>query len=231
MLKFSDGIPTNERGAPRAAYSSWPCPRCWPPARRRRSRTPCRAPTGPATRSTAPGSASRRSSRPGGSRAATAAGTARLLGGVGRARRLQRQLQSARADRHRESTAPAPGGPSRAPGTSSSRPPSRGVKMRGQPRGRDVRQRDRAGQRATLVLADQTRHTTVPQDAPVSSIDLSSAEWIVEAPSECVSADYLPAPCRSPTSARRRSRSRRHRRPAGTAARSATAPGTRRRST
>ena len=46
-----------------------------------------------------------------------------------------------------------------------------------------------SGQRATLVLEDQTRHTTFRKTLRVSPIDLSSAEWIVEAPSECVSAN------------------------------------------
>lgn len=45
------------------------------------------------------------------------------------------------------------------------------------------------GQRVTLVLQNQTRHTTFRKTLQVSPIDLSSAEWIVEAPSECVSAN------------------------------------------
>jgi Peptidase A4 family len=67
--------------------------------------------------------------------------------------------------------------------------PSRGVNMRVSPGDTMFASVTVSGQQATLVLEDQTRHTTFRKTLRVSPIDLSSAEWIVEAPSECVSAD------------------------------------------
>jgi hypothetical protein len=42
-----------------------------------------------------------------------------------------------------------------------------------------------SGHRATLVLANATRHRTFRTTVSSGPIDISSAEWIVEAPSEC----------------------------------------------
>jgi hypothetical protein len=42
------------------------------------------------------------------------------------------------------------------------------------------------GHRATLILNDLTRHTRFARTFTAASIDVSSAEWIVEAPSECI---------------------------------------------
>jgi hypothetical protein len=43
------------------------------------------------------------------------------------------------------------------------------------------------GSRAQLALADTTRHWTFTRTFTPSSIDISSAEWILEAPSACLS--------------------------------------------
>ena len=45
-----------------------------------------------------------------------------------------------------------------------------------------------AGQRATIRLEDLTRHRSFHKTVFAPKIDVSSAEWIVEAPSECLSA-------------------------------------------
>lgn len=42
------------------------------------------------------------------------------------------------------------------------------------------------GHNVALVLSDQTRHVAFRRTFKASSVDLSSAEWIVEAPSNCV---------------------------------------------
>lgn len=42
------------------------------------------------------------------------------------------------------------------------------------------------GSRGVLAITDHTRHHTFRKTLHVSSIDVSSAEWIVEAPSDCV---------------------------------------------
>ncbi len=42
------------------------------------------------------------------------------------------------------------------------------------------------GHRATLTLRDLTRHTQFSKTVSTSPIDVTSAEWIVEAPSECL---------------------------------------------
>jgi hypothetical protein len=67
--------------------------------------------------------------------------------------------------------------------------PSRGVNMRVGSGDAMFASVTVSGPRTTLVLQDQTRHMTFRKTLRVSPIDLSSAEWIVEAPSECVSAD------------------------------------------
>ena len=41
------------------------------------------------------------------------------------------------------------------------------------------------GQRVTLTLNDRTRGTTFSRTVRVSPLDITSADWIVEAPSEC----------------------------------------------
>lgn len=43
------------------------------------------------------------------------------------------------------------------------------------------------GDRVTVVLQDLTRHRSFTRTLDAGSIDVSSAEWIVEAPSDCVS--------------------------------------------
>ncbi|HUA03378.1 MAG TPA: G1 family glutamic endopeptidase [Solirubrobacteraceae bacterium] len=43
-----------------------------------------------------------------------------------------------------------------------------------------------AGHQVTLVLQNRTRHRTFRKTVFAPSIDVSSAEWIVEAPSECI---------------------------------------------
>lgn len=44
-----------------------------------------------------------------------------------------------------------------------------------------------AGGRVTVAISDLTRHHTVQKAvSPAGAIDLSSAEWILEAPSECL---------------------------------------------
>lgn len=45
-----------------------------------------------------------------------------------------------------------------------------------------------SGHRATLVLANATRHRTFRTTVSSGPIDISSAEWIVEAPSDCLDA-------------------------------------------
>lgn len=67
--------------------------------------------------------------------------------------------------------------------------PSRGMGMRVRPGDAMYASVTVSGSRVTLVLENRTRHKTFRKSLRVSPIDLSSAEWIVEAPSECVSAD------------------------------------------
>jgi hypothetical protein len=67
--------------------------------------------------------------------------------------------------------------------------PSQGIRMRVSPGDSMFASVTVSGQRATLVLENQTRLTTFRKTLRASPIDLSSAEWIVEAPSECVSAN------------------------------------------
>jgi Peptidase A4 family len=45
------------------------------------------------------------------------------------------------------------------------------------------------GHRATLILNDLTRRTRFARTFAAASIDVSSAEWIVEAPSQCINID------------------------------------------
>jgi hypothetical protein len=67
--------------------------------------------------------------------------------------------------------------------------PSRSIGMRVNPGDAMFASVNVSGSRVTLVLQDETRHKSFRKALRVSPIDLSSAEWIVEAPSECVSAD------------------------------------------
>ncbi len=67
--------------------------------------------------------------------------------------------------------------------------PSRAVGIRVSPGDAMFASVTAAGSRVTVVLQNQTRHKTFRKTLRVSSIDLSSAEWIVEAPSECISAN------------------------------------------
>lgn len=46
------------------------------------------------------------------------------------------------------------------------------------------------GHHVTLKLSDRTRHTSFSKAENVSSVDVRSAEWIVEAPSECFNDNY-----------------------------------------
>jgi hypothetical protein len=46
------------------------------------------------------------------------------------------------------------------------------------------------GHRVTMSLEDATRHRWFTKSFEAASIDVTSAEWIVEAPSDCVSANY-----------------------------------------
>lgn len=45
------------------------------------------------------------------------------------------------------------------------------------------------GHRVELKLSDLTRHASFVKTVSVASIDITSAEWIVEAPSDCISAN------------------------------------------
>jgi hypothetical protein len=45
-----------------------------------------------------------------------------------------------------------------------------------------------SGRQVTMVLQDATRHRSFRKTVRVSVVDASSAEWIVEAPSECINA-------------------------------------------
>lgn len=44
-----------------------------------------------------------------------------------------------------------------------------------------------SGHRVTIALQNVTRHRSFRRTLPASTVDVSSAEWIVEAPSECMS--------------------------------------------
>jgi len=43
------------------------------------------------------------------------------------------------------------------------------------------------GDGVTLALADDTRHTSFTKAVKAATVDISSADWILEAPSECIS--------------------------------------------
>ena len=66
--------------------------------------------------------------------------------------------------------------------------PSRTIRMTVKP-GDAMRASVQAvGHRVTLSLADRTRHTTFTKTVTAAAVDISSADWIVEAPSACVDA-------------------------------------------
>jgi hypothetical protein len=67
--------------------------------------------------------------------------------------------------------------------------PSRAIGMRVSPGDAMSATVSVSGSKVTLTLQNRTRHRTFRKTVRVSPIDLSSAEWIVEAPSECVSAN------------------------------------------
>jgi hypothetical protein len=66
--------------------------------------------------------------------------------------------------------------------------PSQSIDMTVRPGDVMAAQVDVVGHRVTLTLQDTTRHRTFTKVLYTSAIDLSSAEWIVEAPSDCISA-------------------------------------------
>jgi hypothetical protein len=51
-----------------------------------------------------------------------------------------------------------------------------------------------SGRRVTLMLSDRTRHKSFTKTVSVSRVDVSSAEWIVEAPSQCTNLDCRTLP-------------------------------------
>jgi hypothetical protein len=50
------------------------------------------------------------------------------------------------------------------------------------------------GHRVTLRLTDRTQHKSFAKTVSVSKVDVSSAEWIVEAPSQCTNVDCRTLP-------------------------------------
>jgi Peptidase A4 family len=67
--------------------------------------------------------------------------------------------------------------------------PSHPVRLRVRPGDSLVASVAVAGQQVRLVLTNRTRHTSFVKTMTASLVDVSSAEWIVEAPSECVAID------------------------------------------
>lgn len=65
--------------------------------------------------------------------------------------------------------------------------PSRAIRMQVGPGDELTASVSAVGHRVRLQLADLTRKTSFSRTTRVSQIDLSSADWIVEAPSECTS--------------------------------------------
>jgi len=66
--------------------------------------------------------------------------------------------------------------------------PSRTIKLRVRPGDALVATVSVTGHRVVLSLADNTTHRSFHTTIRAASVDVSSAEWIVEAPSECVTA-------------------------------------------
>jgi Peptidase A4 family len=64
--------------------------------------------------------------------------------------------------------------------------PSRPIKLTVQPGDAISASVTMNGHQATLSLTDLTRHHSFSKTMHASSIDISSAEWIVEAPSDCI---------------------------------------------
>jgi hypothetical protein len=63
--------------------------------------------------------------------------------------------------------------------------PSRPIRLRVRPGDRLKASVSVSGRTVRLVLSDSTRHRTFRKTIQASSVDVSSAEWIVEAPSLC----------------------------------------------
>jgi hypothetical protein len=63
--------------------------------------------------------------------------------------------------------------------------PSRGLKLIVHPGDLMAGRVTVVGDKVTLVLSDRTRHRTFKKTVIDSSLDVTSADWIVEAPSEC----------------------------------------------
>lgn len=66
--------------------------------------------------------------------------------------------------------------------------PSRAIQMRVSPGDRLSASVKVSGRRVTLWLADQTRHESFTKTVADRDIDATSAEWIAEAPSDCLAA-------------------------------------------
>jgi len=65
--------------------------------------------------------------------------------------------------------------------------PSRGISMKVRPGDQMVAAAAVTGNRVALALQDATTHRSFRRTFHPSSVDVSSAEWILEAPSECTS--------------------------------------------
>jgi hypothetical protein len=63
--------------------------------------------------------------------------------------------------------------------------PSTGIRMTVHPGDLMAGRVSVAGNSVTVALTDRTRHKAFIKTMPASSLDLTSADWIVEAPSEC----------------------------------------------
>ena len=67
--------------------------------------------------------------------------------------------------------------------------PSRDIRMRVDPGDQLTASVSVTGRRVTLILTDLTRHKQFSRTVTVHQLDLTSADWIVEAPSECSDAN------------------------------------------
>ena len=73
--------------------------------------------------------------------------------------------------------------------------PARTIKMTVKPGDHMTASVTVSGRQVTLRLTDATRHESFSKRVTVSSVDVSSAEWIAEAPSACTSANFcVPLP-------------------------------------
>jgi hypothetical protein len=68
--------------------------------------------------------------------------------------------------------------------------PSRNIRMTVAPGDQLAAAVTVTGHQVRLQLSDLTRHTTFSRSVAVHQLDVSSADWIVEAPSECTSASF-----------------------------------------